>query len=225
MATDVLGSHRVVPVVVLDDVGRADDLGAALVKGGLPVAEVTFRTAGAASVLSRLAGRADLLVGAGTVITAAQVDLAHESGARFVVSPGLSADVVRRCQQLDLPVFPGVSTASEIMRALDLGLETVKFFPAEACGGLGTVNALSAAFPQVRFVPTGGITVQSAPSYLSHRAVAAVGGSWMVSSGLLAGGRWDEVVASCEATVAAVNGAAGSASSPSTPSPAQGAPS
>jgi 2-dehydro-3-deoxyphosphogluconate aldolase / (4S)-4-hydroxy-2-oxoglutarate aldolase len=203
-ALDALEGHRVIPVVVLDDEGRADDLGAAMVSGGLPVAEVTFRTPGAAAVLRRLAGRGDLVVGAGTVLTAAQVDVAHEAGARFVVSPGLSADVVRRCQEVDLPVIPGVSTASEIMRALDLGISTVKFFPAEACGGLGTVKALSAAFEQVRFVPTGGITQELASSYLSHPTVAAVGGSWMVTPGLLAAGEWDQVAASCAATVSAL---------------------
>ncbi|WP_193611256.1 bifunctional 4-hydroxy-2-oxoglutarate aldolase/2-dehydro-3-deoxy-phosphogluconate aldolase [Nocardioides lijunqiniae] len=200
-SADVLGSHRVVPVVVLDDAGAADDLGAALVAGGLPVAEVTFRTPGAAAVLARMAARPELLVGAGTVITAAQVDLAHQAGARFVVSPGLSAAVVRRCQELDLTVVPGVSTASEIIAALDLGLETVKLFPAEACGGLPTLKALAAAFPQVRFVPTGGITVDSAPAYLAHPAVRAVGGSWMVAPDLLAAGRWDEVTARSEAAV------------------------
>jgi 2-dehydro-3-deoxyphosphogluconate aldolase/(4S)-4-hydroxy-2-oxoglutarate aldolase len=199
----VLGGHTVVPVVVLDDPGRADDLGAALVAGGLPIAEATFRTPEAAAVLRRLAERSDLLVGAGTVITAAQVDQAHDAGARFVVSPGLSAAVVRRCQELDLPVFPGVSTPTEIIAALDLGIDTVKFFPAEANGGLPTIKALAAAFPQVRFVPTGGITADSAPSYLSHPAVAAVGGSWMVAPGLLASAKWDEVTAQCAATVAA----------------------
>ena len=196
-ATDVLGPHRVVPVVVLDDPARADDLGAALVAGGLPVAEVTFRTPDAGAVLERLARRGDLVVGAGTVITPAQVDQAHAAGARFVVSPGLSEAVVRRCQALGLAVLPGVSTATEIIAALDLGVETVKFFPAEACGGLGTVKALAAAFPQVRFVPTGGITAASAPAYLAHPAVAAVGGSWMVAPDLLAAGKWDEVAARC----------------------------
>ncbi|MBG0566676.1 bifunctional 4-hydroxy-2-oxoglutarate aldolase/2-dehydro-3-deoxy-phosphogluconate aldolase [Actinoplanes aureus] len=195
--TDVLQGHRVVPVVVLNDPASADDLGAALVAGGLPIAEATFRTPEAAQVLRRLAQRADLVVGAGTVISARQVDLAHEAGARFIVSPGLSAEVVRRCQALDLPVIPGVSTATEIIAALDLGLNTVKFFPAEACGGLPTVKALSAAFPQVRFVPTGGITAQNAPAYLAHPAVAAVGGSWMVAPDLLAAGKWDEVTARC----------------------------
>jgi len=202
-STEVLGPHRVVPVVVLDDSARADDLGAALVEGGLPVAEVTFRTPGALAVLRRLAGRGDLVVGAGTVLTTEQVDLAHDAGARFVVSPGLSADVVRRCQELGLPVIPGVSTATEIMQALALGLGTVKFFPAEACGGLTTVAALAAAFPQVRFVPTGGITADRAAAYLSHPAVAAVGGSWMVAPDLLRAGRWDDVVARCAETVGA----------------------
>jgi 2-dehydro-3-deoxyphosphogluconate aldolase / (4S)-4-hydroxy-2-oxoglutarate aldolase len=199
-----LEAHRVVPVVVLDDAARADDLGAALVAGGLPVAEVTFRTPDAAAVLGRLAGRGDLLVGAGTVITPDQVDRARDAGAGFVVSPGLSADVVHRCHEVGLPVLPGVSTATEIIRALDLGVGTVKFFPAEACGGLATVKALAAAFPQVRFVPTGGITAQLAPTYLEHRAVAAVGGSWMVAPDLLAAGQWAEVTARCAATVAAV---------------------
>ena len=202
--TDVLRGHRVVPVIVLEDPASADDLGAALVAGGLPVAEVTLRTPQAGEVLRRLAQRHDLAVGAGTVLTAEQVGLAHEAGAQFVVSPGLSADVVRRCQALDLPVIPGVSTASEIMAALDLGLDTVKFFPAEACGGLPTIKALFAAFPQVRFVPTGGVTAQSALTYLEHPAVAAVGGSWMVAPGLLAARQWDEVTARCSAAVSAV---------------------
>lgn len=207
-ATDVLEGHRVIPVVVLDDPDRADALGAALVAGGLPVAEATFRTPGATAVLRRLSARDDLVVGAGTVITTDQVDLAHDLGVRFVVSPGLSVDVVRRCQALDLPVIPGVSTATEIMVALDLGLDVVKLFPAEASGGLSTVKALAAAFPQVRFVPTGGITADNAPAYLAHPAVAAVGGSWMVAPDLLAHDQWDEVSARCAAVTGATAGRA-----------------
>ena len=199
-ATDVLAGHRVVPVVVLDDPAKADALGAALVEGGLPVAEATFRTPEAAAVLRRLAAREDLVVGAGTVLTERQVDEALDAGARFIVSPGLSAAVVRRCQEAGVPVIPGISTPSEIMQALDLGLDTVKFFPAEANGGLPTIKALAAAFPQVRFMPTGGITVESAPAYLAHPSVVAVGGSWMVAGDLLADGRWDEVAARCAAT-------------------------
>lgn len=196
--------HRVLPVVVLDDEARADDLGAALVRGGLPIAEVTLRSPGAVAVLARLADRGDVLAGAGTVLSVAQVEAAHDAGARFVVSPGLAADVVRRCQALGLPVLPGVSTATEIMSALALGLDTVKLFPAEAIGGLSTLRALAAAFPAVQFVPTGGITATSASAYLAHRAVRAVGGSWMVAPDLLAAGRWDEVSARCAATVADV---------------------
>ncbi|HXH79962.1 bifunctional 4-hydroxy-2-oxoglutarate aldolase/2-dehydro-3-deoxy-phosphogluconate aldolase [Nocardioides sp.] len=195
----VLRGHRVVPVVVLDDPDRADALGEALVRGGLPVAEATFRTPAAAEVLRRLAAHPDLVVGAGTVLTAEQVDQAREAGAQFIVSPGLSADVVRRCQELDLPVIPGISTATEVMQALALGLNTVKFFPAEANGGLPALKALSAAFPQVRFVPTGGITVDNASAYLAHPAVAAIGASWMVAPDLLTQGHWDEVVARCAA--------------------------
>jgi 2-dehydro-3-deoxyphosphogluconate aldolase / (4S)-4-hydroxy-2-oxoglutarate aldolase len=197
----VLGPHRVVPVVVFDDPARAGDLADAMVAGGLPVAEVTFRTPDAQAVLGAVAARTDLLVGAGTVITAEQVDRAHDAGARFVVSPGLSAAVVRRCQELGLPVFPGVASSSEIIAALDLGVDVVKFFPAEANGGLATIKALAAAFPQVRFVPTGGITEASAPDYLAHPAVAAVGGSWMVAPALLAAGDWDEVAARCAGAV------------------------
>lgn len=201
-ATDVLGGHRIVPVVVLDDPASADALGAALVEGGLPVAEATFRTPEAAAVLRRLAGNDDLVVGAGTVLTDRQVDEAVEAGARFIVSPGLSAAVVRRCQEVGVPVVPGISTPSEIMQALDLGLDTVKFFPAEANGGLPTIKALAAAFPQVRFMPTGGITVDTAPAYLAHPSVAAVGGSWMVAGDLLAQQRWDEVARRCAAATA-----------------------
>lgn len=197
---DVLAGHRVVPVVVLGDPAKAEPLAAALVEGGLPVAEATFRTPEAAAVLRRLAERDDLMVGAGTVLTDRQVDEALDAGARFVVSPGLSARVVRRCQEAGVPVIPGVTTPSEIMQALDLGLDTVKFFPAEASGGLPVVKALAAAFPHVRFMPTGGITAERAPAYLAHPSVAAVGGSWMVAPDLLAAGRWAEVSARCAAT-------------------------
>ncbi|TYL54942.1 bifunctional 4-hydroxy-2-oxoglutarate aldolase/2-dehydro-3-deoxy-phosphogluconate aldolase [Nocardioides sp. BGMRC 2183] len=203
-----LGPHRIVPVVVLDDADRADDLGAALVEGGLPVAEVTLRSPGAADVLRAMADRSDLLVGAGTVLDADQVDLAHRCGARFVVSPGLSLGVVRRCLELGLPVLPGISSATDLIQARDLGLDTVKFFPAEMSGGLPAVQALAAAFVGMRFVPTGGITARTCPDYLAHPAVAAVGGSWMVAPELLEHRRWDIVTERCVAAVAAVPRAA-----------------
>lgn len=208
-APGVLAPYPVVPVVVIDDDARADDLGAALVAGGIPVAEVTLRTRAAVGAMRRLAARGDLLVGAGTVLTADQVDEAHDAGARFVVSPGLSVAVVERCRALELPVVPGTATPTDIIRALDLGVDTVKFFPAEASGGLGMIGALAAAFPQVGFVATGGITAASAPTYLAHPAVVAVGGSWMLPAAAMAAGHWDEVVDLCAATVAALSPAAG----------------
>lgn len=174
--------HRIVPVVVLEDAGRADGLAQALVDGGLPVAEVTFRTAAAADAIRAMASRGDVLVGAGTVISPEQVDLAAEAGARFIVSPGLSADVVRRARELDLDVLPGCVTASEVMAALALGLDAVKFFPAATSGGAAAIKALSAPFPQVRFIPTGGVGPSNVGEFLSLPCIPAVGGSWMVPS-------------------------------------------
>jgi 2-dehydro-3-deoxyphosphogluconate aldolase/(4S)-4-hydroxy-2-oxoglutarate aldolase len=177
---DVLSRVRVVPVVVLDDAGDAPALADALLAGGLPIAEVTFRTPAAVAAIRLMARHDDLVVGAGTVTTAQHVDQARDAGARFVVSPGISRAVVRRCRELDLPVLPGTATATDIMTALDEGVSTVKFFPAGPSGGLGSIDALSGPFPHVRFVPTGGVNPDNAPAYLAHRAVLAVGGTWMV---------------------------------------------
>jgi 2-dehydro-3-deoxyphosphogluconate aldolase/(4S)-4-hydroxy-2-oxoglutarate aldolase len=189
----VLGSARVLPVIVLDDAEAADPLAAALLAGGLRAVEVTFRTAAAAAAIHTMSGHSDLLVGAGTVLTADQVDRAVEAGARFVVSPGFGPAVVRRCQDLGIPVFPGVSSATEIQMALDAGVEIVKFFPAEQLGGIAMIKALAAPFRSVRFIPTGGVNTTNLPDYLAHPAVLAVGGTWMVAPDLLAAGRWDDV--------------------------------
>ncbi len=199
----LIGVGRILPVVVLDDASGAADLGAALIAGGLRSVEVTFRTEAAAAALRVLAEDPDLLVGAGTVLTPAQVDQAARAGARFVVSPGFSAGVVRHCQELGLPVFPGVATATEIQRALDAGLETVKFFPAEQLGGINMIRALAAPYRSVRFIPTGGVNAGNLSDYLAHPAVLAVGGTWMVAPALLAAGRWDEVTRLTAAAVAA----------------------
>jgi 2-dehydro-3-deoxyphosphogluconate aldolase/(4S)-4-hydroxy-2-oxoglutarate aldolase len=182
-----------VPVVVLDAPDRARPLGDALKAGGLPVAEVTFRTPAALEALRVLAGETDLLVGAGTVVRAEQVDQAMEAGARFVVMPGFSRAVVRRCRELGMPVVPGVATATELIAALDEGLGLLKFFPAEASGGVSMLRALHAPFPGVRFIPTGGVTSANAPDYLSLPCVAAVGGSWMVAPQLVRDGEFDTV--------------------------------
>jgi 2-dehydro-3-deoxyphosphogluconate aldolase/(4S)-4-hydroxy-2-oxoglutarate aldolase len=175
-----LSAHRLVPVVVIDDARTADSLGDALVAGGLPVAEVTFRTAAGLESLRRLAARGDLLVGAGTVVTPTQVDQAVAAGAEFIVSPGLSRAVVERCQEHGVLPLPGAVTATEVQAALELGLTTVKFFPAESSGGVGAVRALAGPFTEVGFMPTGGIGPDNLVDYLNVPAVRAVGGSWMV---------------------------------------------
>ncbi|EYR64045.1 keto-deoxy-phosphogluconate aldolase [Actinotalea ferrariae CF5-4] len=183
MAMDVLdrlAGHRVVPVVVLDDAEDAASLGRALVDGGLPVAEVTFRTAAAERAIGVLAERGDVLVGAGTVLTPGQVDRAVGAGARFVVSPGLSRAVVERCGEHGVLALPGAVTATEVQAALELGVSTVKFFPAGTSGGPAAIAALAAPFGHVRFVPTGGVGPENLREYLDLPAVAAVGGSWMV---------------------------------------------
>ena len=154
----VLAEQRLLPVVVLHDASVARRLAAAVLGGGLSCIEVTFRTDAAEDAIRAMAGEEGLLVGAGTVLTAPQVDRAVDAGARFVVSPGFAPAVVGRCRELDIPVFPGVATASEVQMALDAGLETVKFFPAEQLGGAAMVRALAAPFRSVRFVPTGGVT-------------------------------------------------------------------
>ena len=188
-----LASHRLVPVVVLDDAGDATGLAEALVAGGLPVAEVTFRTSAAAEAIAIMAKRGDMLVGAGTVLTVKQVDEAVEAGAGYIVSPGLSKAVVRHCQKIGVPVLPGAVTATEITRALDLGLTTVKFFPAETSGGAAAIKALSAPFGGVKFVPTGGIGPKNVSDYFALDCVSAIGGSWMVPSALVREQKFEEI--------------------------------
>lgn len=202
--TESIAQSRLVPVVVLDDPAGAEPLGAALLEGGLNCVEVTFRTDAAAESLRILAENPALLVGAGTVVSTAQVDQAVAAGARFVVSPGLSPTVVKHCQEVGVPVFPGVATATEIQQALELDITTVKFFPAGQLGGPGMVKALSAPFRNVRFVPTGGVTTANLADYLAIPAVAAVGGTWMVAPDLLKAGNWDEVTRRTAEAVAAV---------------------
>jgi 2-dehydro-3-deoxyphosphogluconate aldolase/(4S)-4-hydroxy-2-oxoglutarate aldolase len=180
-----LAGHLLVPVVVIDDAGTSDSLGDALVAGGLPVAEVTFRTVAGPESLRRLADRGDLLVGAGTVLTPAQVDQAVAAGAKFIVSPGLSRAVVERCLEHNVLSLPGAVTATEVQAALELGLTTVKFFPAESSGGAAAVRALAGPFTDVGFMPTGGIGPDNLADYLTLPVVRAVGGSWMVPRNML----------------------------------------
>jgi 2-dehydro-3-deoxyphosphogluconate aldolase / (4S)-4-hydroxy-2-oxoglutarate aldolase len=193
--TDALGAvaaQRVLPVVTIEDLEIAGDLGRALAAGGASAVEITFRTAAAAAAIEAFAA-AGFVVGAGTVRSVEQLAAAADAGATFVVSPGLDRTIVERCTDVGMPVMPGVATASELTGALSLGVSVVKLFPAEAIGGVGLIRALAAPFPEARFVPTGGLSAENAGDYLALPQVVAVGGSWMVAPSLLAAGKWDEV--------------------------------
>ncbi|HEY8533735.1 MAG TPA: bifunctional 4-hydroxy-2-oxoglutarate aldolase/2-dehydro-3-deoxy-phosphogluconate aldolase [Micromonospora sp.] len=199
----VLAESRILPVVVLDDAQDAVPLSSALRAGGLRCIEVTFRTAAAPDAIRAISQDPELIVGAGTVLAPDQVDRAVDSGARFVVTPGFGPAVVRRCQELGVPVFPGVATATEIQMALEAGVEIVKFFPAEQLGGPAMIKALSAPFRSVRFIPTGGVNADNLADYLALPAVLAVGGTWMVAPHLVAARQWDEITELAAAAVAA----------------------
>jgi 2-dehydro-3-deoxyphosphogluconate aldolase/(4S)-4-hydroxy-2-oxoglutarate aldolase len=199
-----LSAARLVPVVVLDDAADADALADALVDGGLPVAEVTFRTAAAQESIRAMSARGDILVGAGTVLTVAQVDQAVAAGASFVVSPGLSRAVVERCQDKGVLALPGAVTATEVQAALELGITIVKFFPAGTSGGAAAISALAAPFGGVSFVPTGGVGPKNLAEYLNIPAVAAVGGSWMVPRDLVKSGDFADIQALTAEAVAMV---------------------
>lgn len=198
-----LKALAVVPVIVLDDPDDAPTLARALSDGGLPLAEVTLRTAAGLEAIAQLARSDDLLVGAGTVLNPAQVDAAVAAGARFIVSPGLSAAVVERCRQHRVLALPGAVTATEVMAGLELGLTALKFFPAAASGGMAAIRALAGPFPDLALVPTGGVTLENLAAYLALPQVAAVGGSWMVPRPLLRARARDQLQALVQEAVAA----------------------
>jgi len=200
-----IGLARIVPVVVMSREDGAGKLAGALTRAGLAVAEVTFRTGAAERVIAGMASEEpEMLLGAGTVTTVDQVKAAVEAGAKFIVSPGLSRTVVEYCIKREIPVIPGVATPTDIMAALDLGLEVVKFFPAEAIGGLDYLRAITAPFPTMRFIPTGGIDESNLMSYLRHPRVFACGGSWMVKQDLIEGGRFEEITRLARGTVSLI---------------------
>ena len=194
-----------IPVVVVDDVAGAELLADALVQGGLPIAEITFRTPAAAEAIRAVSARGDVLVGAGTVVTTEQVDAAVAAGAQYIVSPGTSRAVVERAAEHGVLALPGVVTATEIQAALELGIATVKFFPAGTSGGPAAIKALAAPFRNVKFVPTGGITPDNLADYLSIPSVLAVGGSWMVKPDLIRAGNTDVIVELVRDAVAQAN--------------------
>jgi 2-dehydro-3-deoxyphosphogluconate aldolase/(4S)-4-hydroxy-2-oxoglutarate aldolase len=184
---------KIVPVVAIHDAAHSDPLAEALLAGGLPCAEITFRTAAAVDTIRAMARRGDMLVGAGTVLSIDQVKQAVDAGATFIVAPGLNRKVVQYCLEQNIPVTPGVATPTDIESALDLGLTLLKYFPAEAFGGLKTLKAISAPYTAVKFIPTGGINAGNILAYLEYPKVAACGGSWMVQSTFIAEGRFDEI--------------------------------
>ena len=188
-----LDGARLLPVLTVPSTATAGPLADALAAGGARCAEVTFRTPGAEQVLKTMAAHGGLTVGAGTVLTPEQAERAVAAGARFVVSPGFDEEVVAKCRELGVPVVPGIATATELMRALKSGLDTVKLFPAEPLGGLRTLRALAAPFPRVRFVPTGGIDAYRMAAYIADPAVLAVGGSWMATADHLERGDYEEI--------------------------------
>ncbi len=184
----------IVPVVVLDDAKDAAPLAKALCEGGLPCAEVTFRTAAAEESIRIMAKEfPEMLVGAGTVLTTEQVDRAVNAGAKFIVSPGLNPTVVKYCVDKGIPVTPGTSNPSDVEVAISLGLDVVKFFPAEQAGGLNMIKAMAAPYTQMKFMPTGGINAKNLNSYLAFDKILACGGSWMVKKELVAAGEFDKI--------------------------------
>jgi len=190
---NTLGKYRLVPVISLEDAGHAAPLAQALLDGGLPVAEITFRTSAAEASIRTMADRGDMLVGAGTVLSVEQVHRAHDAGAAFVVAPGLNPKVVQCCLDLGLTVCPGVATPTDIETAMSFGLDVVKFFPAEAYGGINTLKAIAAPYGKIRFMPTGGIGPDNLRNYLQFEKVLACGGSWMVKPSLYEYGDFERV--------------------------------
>ncbi len=184
----------VVPVVVLEDEKNALPLAEALVKGGLPCAEVTFRTEAAAESIRLMSEKyPEMLVGAGTVLTTQQVDLAVEAGARFIVSPGFDPEIVDYCLEKNIPVFPGCVTPSEVAQAVKRGLKVVKFFPAEQAGGIAMIKAMAAPYHNIRFMPTGGINPANLKDYLSCDKILCCGGSWMVKGDMIRNGEFEKI--------------------------------
>ena len=185
---------KVIPVIAIEQAEDIIPLGAALANNGLPVAEITFRSAAAVEAIRLLRqSQPEMLIGAGTVLNREQVIAAKEAGATFIVSPGFNPNTVKACQELDIPIIPGVNNPSTIEAALEMGLTTLKFFPAEASGGSAMIKALLAPYTQITLMPTGGISTHNINEYLAIPRVIACGGSWMVDKKLIAEKQWEEI--------------------------------
>ena len=199
----------VVPVIKLNHPERdAAPLAKALIAGGVPVAEVTFRAAGAAIAIKTMREQfPEMLVGAGTVLTTAQVDEAMAAGAQFIVTPGMDPELGGYCQKVGIDVFPGCTTPTDYHTAYKLGLEVLKFFPAEQSGGMAKIKSMSAPFPMFKVMPTGGISLKNLADYIKNPVIAACGGSYMVTADLIDNGKWDEITDLCRQSVEIVKAA------------------
>jgi 2-dehydro-3-deoxyphosphogluconate aldolase/(4S)-4-hydroxy-2-oxoglutarate aldolase len=200
-----LKQFRVIPVVKIDDAQNALPLADALVAGGLPCAEITFRTAAAPDAIKKIASRGDIFVGAGTVLSIDMVKTAVDCGAMFIVSPGFNPRVVGYCVQNNIPITPGICTPTEIEAAMECGLDVLKFFPAEAMGGLKTLKAISAPYGKIRFIPTGGIDEKNIAHYLEFSKTLCCGGSWMVKDEFINAQAFDKITAMTKVAVATVH--------------------
>jgi 2-dehydro-3-deoxyphosphogluconate aldolase/(4S)-4-hydroxy-2-oxoglutarate aldolase len=202
-----LGTIGIIPVIKIDDPEKAVPLARALIAGGIPCAEVTLRTAQGEEALRRIGAEVpDILLGAGTVLTTAQVEKAVSAGAAFIVSPGFNPRVVDHCIQRGIPVTPGCSSPSDIEQALERGLDVVKFFPAEQAGGLDYIKAVAAPYPGIKFIPTGGINAANISRYIAYEKVLACGGSWMVQAELIGAGDFPRITALCREAVLSMLG-------------------
>lgn len=197
---------KLIPMVVMDKAEHAGGFADALVAGGLPVAEITFRTPAAEAAIRVLANRGDVLVGAGTVLTTELADRAIDAGAQFIVAPGTNPQVVEHVLMRGVPMVPGIATPTDIELATSLGATVLKFFPAEQMGGVDTLKAFAGPYPEVRFIPTGGITPELLPRYLKLPSVVACGGSWLAPRDLLSAGRLDAIKALVEQGVNLIAG-------------------
>ncbi|MEZ9043052.1 MULTISPECIES: bifunctional 4-hydroxy-2-oxoglutarate aldolase/2-dehydro-3-deoxy-phosphogluconate aldolase [unclassified Vibrio] len=200
-----LANLKVIPVIAINKVEDAIPLGKALVDNGMSCAEITFRTECAADAIAVMRqAYPEMLIGAGTVLTNEQVDQAIEAGVDFIVSPGFNPRTVQYCIDKNVPIVPGVNNPSLVEQAMEMGLRTLKFFPAEPSGGVDMLKALTAVYP-VKFMPTGGVSLKNVDDYLSIKSVLACGGTWMVPTNLIDEGRWDELGQLVKDAVAHVN--------------------